>query len=72
MIGATSDEHLSVGSSSYKDPFTKGNFACVYACDRLSSTEVNEYPKTCLVNTYPMELSGTNWIAIYFNEKMKG
>ena len=25
-----------------------------------------------MVNTDPMELPGTNWIAIYFNEQMKG
>ena len=55
-----------------KDPFTKGSFAGVYVCVQLSSIEINEYPKLFVVNTDPMELSGTHWIAIYFNEKMKG
>ena len=55
-----------------KDPFTKGSFAGVYACDQLSSIEINKYPKSFVVNTDPIELSGTHWIAIYFNEQMKG
>ena len=55
-----------------KDPFTKGSFAGVYACDQLSSIEINKYPKSFVVNTDPMELPGTHWIAIYFNEQRKG
>ena len=55
-----------------KDPFTKGSFVGVYACDQLSSIEINEYPKSFVVNTDPMELPGTHRIAIYFNEQMKG
>ena len=55
-----------------KDPFTKGSFAGVYACDQLSSIEINEYPKSIVVNTDPIELPGTHWIAIYFNKKMTG
>ena len=55
-----------------KDPFTKGSFAGVYACDQLSSIEINNYPKSFVVNTDPMELPGTHWIATYFNEQMKG
>ena len=54
------------------NPFTKGSFAGVYACDQLSSIEIDEYPKSIVVNTDPMELPGTHWIAIYFNEQMKG
>ena len=49
-----------------KDPFTKGSFSGVYACDELTSIEINEYPKSFVVNTDPMELPGTHWIAIYF------
>ena len=55
-----------------KDPFTKGSFAGVYACDQLTSIEISKYPKSFVVNTDPMKLPGTHWIAIYFNEKMKG
>ena len=55
-----------------KDPFTKRSFAGVYACDQLSSIEINEYPKLIVVNTDPIELPGTHWTAIYFNKKMKG
>ena len=55
-----------------KDLFTKGSFAIVYVCDQLSSIEINKYPKSFVVNTDPMELPGTHWIAIYFNEQMKG
>ena len=55
-----------------KDSFTKGSFAGVYACDQLSSIEINKYPKSFVVNTDPMELPGTHWIARYFNEQMKG
>ena len=55
-----------------KDPFTKESFAGVYACNQLSSIQINEYPKSFVVNTDPMELPGTHWIAIYFNEQMKG
>ena len=29
-----------------KDPFTKGSFVGVYACNQLSSIEINEYPKS--------------------------
>ena len=54
-----------------KDPFTKGSFAGVYACDQLSSIEINKYPKSFVVSTDPIELPGTHWIAIYFNEQMK-
>ena len=57
-----------------KYPFTKRSFAGVYryACDQLSSIEIRKYPKSFVVNTDPMELPGTHWIAIYFNEQMKG
>ena len=55
-----------------KGPFTKGRFSGVYACDELTSIEINEYPKLFVFNTDPMELPGTHWIAIYFNEQMKG
>ena len=55
-----------------KDPLTKESFAGVYACNQLSSIQINEYPKSFVVNTDPMELPGTHWIAIYFNEQMKG
>ena len=41
-----------------KDPFTKGSFAGIYACDQLSSIEINKYPKSFAVNTDPMELAG--------------
>ena len=54
-----------------KDPFTKGSFSDVYACDELTSMEINKYPKSFVVNTDPMELPCTHWIAIYFNEQMK-
>ena len=39
-----------------KDPFTKGSFAGVYACDQLSSIKIDEYPKSFVVNADPMEL----------------
>ena len=55
-----------------KDPVTKEIFAGVYACNQLSSIEINEYPKSFVVNTNPTEFPGTHWIAIYFNEQMKG
>ena len=55
-----------------KDLFTKESFAGVYACDQLSSIEINEYPKSFVVSTDLIELPGTHWIAIYFNEQMKG
>ena len=55
-----------------KDPFTKGSFAGVYAYDQLSSIEINKNPKSFVVNTDPTKLPGTHWIAIYFNEQMKG
>ena len=51
-----------------KDPFTKGS----YACHQLSTIEIKRYPKSFVVNTDPMELPGTHWIAIYFNKQMKG
>ena len=54
-----------------RDPFTKGSFSGVYACDELTSIEINKYPKLFVVNTDPVELPGTHWIAIYFNEQMK-
>ena len=54
-----------------KDPFTKGIFAGVYAFDQLSSIEISKYPKS-VVNTDHMELPGAHWIAIYFDEQMKG
>ena len=47
-----------------KDPFTKGSFAGVYACDQLSSIEINKYLKSFVVNTDPMEPPGTHWTAI--------
>ena len=55
-----------------KDLFTKGSFAGIYDCDQLSSIKINKYPKSFVVNTEPMELPGTHWIAIYCNEQMKG
>ena len=55
-----------------KDPFTKGSFAGVYACDQLSSIEINKYLRSFVVNTDPMELPGAHWLAIYFEEQMKG
>ena len=55
-----------------KGPFTKGRFGGVYACDQLSSVEISKYPKSFVVNTDPMELPGAHWIAIYFDEQMKG
>ena len=55
-----------------KDPFTKVSFSGVYACDELTFIETNEYPKSFVVNTDPMERPGTHWIAIYFNKQMKG
>ena len=55
-----------------RDPFTKGSFSGVDACDELTSIEINKYPKSFVVNTDPMELPGTHRIAIYFNEQMKG
>ena len=54
------------------DPFTKESFSGVYACNQLSSIEINEYPKSFVVNTDLMELPSTHWIATYFNEQMKG
>ena len=39
-----------------KDPFTKGSFSGVYACDELTCIEINKYPKSFVVNTDPMEL----------------
>ena len=50
-----------------KDPLTKESFA-----DELTSIEINKYPKSFVVNTDPMEPPGTHWIAICFNEQMKG
>ena len=55
-----------------KDPLTKESFAGVYACDELTSIEINKYPKSFVVNTDAMKLPGTHWIVIYFNEQMKG
>ena len=55
-----------------KDPLPKGSFADVYACHQLSSIEINKYPKSFVINTDPMKLPGTHWIAIYFNKQMKG
>ena len=55
-----------------KDPLTKGSFAGVYACDQLPSIEINTYPKSFVVKTDAMELPGSHWIAIYFNEQIKG
>ena len=54
-----------------KDPLTKGSLAGVYACDQLSSIEINTYPRSFVVNNDPMELLGSHWIAIYFNKQMK-
>ena len=47
-----------------KDPLTNGSFSGVHACDELSSIEINKYPKSFVVNTDPMELPGTHWLAI--------
>ena len=55
-----------------KDPLTIGSFAGVYACDQLSSIEIDKYLKSFVVNTDPLELPGAHWIAIFFNEQMKG
>ena len=55
-----------------KDPFTEGSFSGVNACDDLTFIEINEYSKSFVVTTDPMELPGTHWIVIYFNEKTKG
>ena len=55
-----------------KDPFTKVSFAGVHACNQLSSIEINEYPKSFVVNTDHMEIPGIHWKAIYFNEQIKG
>ena len=54
-----------------KDPCTRGSFAGVYTCEQLSSIEISKYPKSFVVNTDPIELSNTHWIAIYFNEQIK-
>ena len=54
------------------DLLTKGSFSGVYACDELTSIEINKYPKSFVVKIDPMELAGIHWIAIYFNEQMKG
>ena len=43
----------------------------VISC-QLSSIEINKYPKSFVVNTDPIDLPATHWIAIYFNEQMKG
>ena len=40
-----------------KDLFTKGSFAGVYACDQLSSIEINKYLKPFVVSTNPNETS---------------
>ena len=55
-----------------KDPSTKGSFSGVYACDVLTSIEINKHPKSFVVNTDLMDLPGTHKIAVYFNEQMKG
>ena len=55
-----------------KDPVTKESFAGVCACNQLSSIKLNDYPKSFVVNTDPMEFPSTHWIVIYFNEQMKG
>ena len=55
-----------------KDLFTKLRFLGVYPCNELSSTEINKYPKLFVVNTDPIELLGTHWTTMYFNEQMKG
>ena len=39
-----------------ENPFTKGSFAGLYACDQLSSIEISKYPKSFVVNTDPLEL----------------
>ena len=54
-----------------KGPF-KGSFDGVDACDQLSSIEISKYLKSFVVNTDPVELPGTEWIVIKFNEQMKG
>ena len=38
----------------------------------MTSIEINKYPNSFVVNTAPMKLPGIHWIAIYFNEQMKG
>ena len=52
-----------------RDPFTKGSFSGVYACDELTSIKINKYPKLFVVNTDPMELSRTDWIVITLMNK---
>ena len=42
------------------DPFTKGSFAGVYACDQLSSIEISKYHKSFVVKTDPLELPGAH------------
>ena len=70
--GATGVNTIQLAQVLTKHPFTEESFAGVYACDQLSFIEINKYPKSFVVNTDPMELSGTHWIAIYFSEQMKG
>ena len=43
-----------------KDSFTEGSFPGVYACDELTLIQINEYPKSFVANTDPMELPGTH------------
>ena len=52
-----------------KDPFTKGSFSGVYACDELTSIVLNKYLNSFVVTTDPMELPGTHWIATYLTNK---
>ena len=50
-----------------KDPFTKGSFSGVYACDELTSIEINKYPKSFVVNstsTVPGSSHGTSWYSL--------
>ena len=47
-----------------KDAFTKGSFAGVYACDLLSFYQNKQVSHSFMVNTDPMEVPGTHWIAI--------
>ena len=47
-----------------KDLFTKENFPSFYASDHLFSIEIYKYPKSLVVDTDPMELPSTHWIAL--------
>ena len=36
-----------------KDPFAEGSFSGVYACDELTSIEINKYPKRLWLTLIP-------------------